>query len=62
MVFQALVQCVGGADLPEAVERCLCADVKATVPRLKAWWQRTVLHTAADPHMTDDVYDRLLAR
>nr|KAG5699982.1 hypothetical protein BaRGS_001801 [Batillaria attramentaria] len=52
---QDLCQCVGATDTAAAVARCLCADSSE-------WWERSVTDHGQDPNMTDDIYERLVAR
>nr|KAG5701748.1 hypothetical protein BaRGS_004350 [Batillaria attramentaria] len=50
-----LCQCVGATDTAAAVARCLCADSSE-------WWERSVTDHGQDTNMTNDIYERLVAR
>nr|KAG5689650.1 hypothetical protein BaRGS_029889 [Batillaria attramentaria] len=52
---QDLCQCVGATDTATAVARCLCADSSE-------WWERSVTDHGQDTNMTNDIYERLVAR
>nr|KAG5700010.1 hypothetical protein BaRGS_001829 [Batillaria attramentaria] len=54
-VQQDLCQCVGATDTAAAVARCLCADSSE-------WWERSVTDHGQDTNMTNDIYERLVAR
>nr|KAG5699986.1 hypothetical protein BaRGS_001805 [Batillaria attramentaria] len=52
---QDLCLCVGATDTAAAVARCLCADSSE-------WWERSVTDHGRDTNMTNDIYERLVAR
>nr|KAG5694433.1 hypothetical protein BaRGS_017466 [Batillaria attramentaria] len=53
---QDLCQCVGATDTAAAVARCLCSD------SCDQWWERSVTDHGQDTNMTNDIYERLVAR
>nr|KAG5694404.1 hypothetical protein BaRGS_017437 [Batillaria attramentaria] len=53
---QDLCQCVGATDIAAAVARCLCSD------SCDQWWERSVTDHGQDTNMTNDIYERLVAR
>lgn len=72
-MLQKLSQCLGVTDPTNITDLILCADLLSNpktpwnisidvLEKLKGWWQRCVAGSGPDPHMTSDLYKKLVAR